>query len=84
MNGRVVFRAVFLVGFCWFLLFSTTIHARLTVPSIPSFGGFKSQGRITRKDGSTLNYVSKRRVPNGPDPIHNRRTRNTGQPPNRA
>ncbi|KAJ0433024.1 hypothetical protein HanPSC8_Chr17g0766081 [Helianthus annuus] len=80
MNGRVVFRVVFLVGF---LLFATTIQARLAVPSTASFGGFKSRGK-TRQDGSVLNYVSKRRVPNGPDPIHNRRTRDTRQPPNRA
>ncbi|KAK9052436.1 hypothetical protein SSX86_029065 [Deinandra increscens subsp. villosa] len=84
MNGRVVFRAVFLVGFCWFLLFATTIHARRVVPSTASFGGFKSLGRNTRQDGSVLNYVSKRRVPNGPDPIHNRKMENTRQPPNRA
>ncbi|KAG6654407.1 hypothetical protein I3843_05G132300 [Carya illinoinensis] len=31
-----------------------------------------------------LNYMSKRRVPNGPDPIHNRRTGNSGRPPGRA
>ncbi|KAK1438861.1 hypothetical protein QVD17_04673 [Tagetes erecta] len=77
MNGRVVF----LVGFCWFLLFATTMHARLMVPSTASFGSrFKSRG----KTRPVLNYVSKRRVPNGPDPIHNRRTRSTRQPPNRA
>ncbi|GMJ13155.1 CLAVATA3/ESR-RELATED 26 [Hibiscus trionum] len=28
-----------------------------------------------------LNYMSKRRVPNGPDPIHNRRAGNSGRPP---
>ncbi|KAI3713191.1 hypothetical protein L1987_71764 [Smallanthus sonchifolius] len=82
MNGRVAFRVVFLVGFCWFLLFATTIHARTAVPSAASFEVFKSQGKT--RDGSVLNYVSKRRVPNGPDPIHNRRTRNTRQPPDRA
>ncbi|XP_047310608.1 CLAVATA3/ESR (CLE)-related protein 25 [Impatiens glandulifera] len=27
--------------------------------------------------------VSKRRVPNGPDPIHNRKARNTREPPGR-
>ncbi|KAI3665910.1 hypothetical protein L6452_44545 [Arctium lappa] len=81
-NNRVVFRAVLLVGFCWFLLFavSTTIQATLAVPSTASFGGFKAK----KKEGSVLSYVSKRRVPNGPDPIHNRRTRNTRQPPDRA
>ncbi|XP_057448375.1 CLAVATA3/ESR (CLE)-related protein 25-like [Lotus japonicus] len=28
-----------------------------------------------------FNYMSKRRVPNGPDPIHNRRAGNSGRPP---
>ncbi|CAL8994381.1 unnamed protein product [Prunus brigantina] len=31
-----------------------------------------------------LNYMSKRRVPNGPDPIHNRRAGNSGRPPGQA
>ncbi|XP_038886261.1 uncharacterized protein LOC120076488 [Benincasa hispida] len=31
-----------------------------------------------------LNYMSKRRVPNGPDPIHNRRAGNSGRPPGKA
>ncbi|CAN0925751.1 CLAVATA3/ESR (CLE)-related protein 25 [Linum grandiflorum] len=32
-----------------------------------------------------LNYMmSKRRVPNGPDPIHNRRAGNSKRPPGRA
>ncbi|KAK2994396.1 hypothetical protein RJ640_029511 [Escallonia rubra] len=33
---------------------------------------------------SDLNYMSKRRVPNGPDPIHNRRAGNSGRPPGQA
>ncbi|KAI3452788.1 hypothetical protein Pfo_009451 [Paulownia fortunei] len=31
-----------------------------------------------------LNYTSKRRIPNGPDPIHNRRAGNSRQPPGQA
>lgn len=31
-----------------------------------------------------LNYMSKRRVPNGPDPIHNRRAGNSGRPPGQS
>ncbi|RVW47202.1 hypothetical protein CK203_070241 [Vitis vinifera] len=31
-----------------------------------------------------LNYMSKRRVPNGPDPIHNRRAGNSRQPPGQS
>ncbi|KAL7608592.1 hypothetical protein Lser_V15G13085 [Lactuca serriola] len=80
--GRVVFRAVLLVGFCWFLLFVVLKTDQL--PFNPSFGGFKSSYKARRDQEEGLVYVSKRRVPNGPDPIHNRRTRNTRQPPDRA
>ncbi|XP_054775775.1 uncharacterized protein LOC129284351 [Prosopis cineraria] len=31
-----------------------------------------------------FNYMSKRRVPNGSDPIHNRRAGNSGRPPGEA
>ncbi|XP_022775560.1 CLAVATA3/ESR (CLE)-related protein 26-like [Durio zibethinus] len=31
-----------------------------------------------------LNYMSKRRVPNGPDPIHNRRAGNSGRSPGQS
>lgn len=37
-----------------------------TVKTRPDQGSFK---RVNQKD---LNHVSKRRIPNGPDPIHNR------------
>ncbi|KAL1539392.1 hypothetical protein AAHA92_28016 [Salvia divinorum] len=31
-----------------------------------------------------LNYVTKRKIPNGPDPIHNRRTGSSRRPPGQA
>ncbi|KAI5679120.1 hypothetical protein M9H77_10070 [Catharanthus roseus] len=47
-----------------------------------------SQRRRSRQQPRTslelINFVSKRRVPNGPDPIHNRRAGNSNQPPGRA
>ncbi|KAG9151979.1 hypothetical protein Leryth_002253 [Lithospermum erythrorhizon] len=42
----------------------------------------KEMGRMKGK--LALNFISKRRVPNGPDPIHNRRAGNSHQPPGRA
>lgn len=58
-------------------------------------GGFRLLGLITthgqrlshhedRKRLERLKFVSKRRVPNGPDPIHNRRAGNSNQPPGRS
>ncbi|KAL3636307.1 hypothetical protein CASFOL_020854 [Castilleja foliolosa] len=31
-----------------------------------------------------LNYVSKRKIPNGPDPIHNRKAGSSHRPPGQA
>ncbi|AES74643.1 Clavata3/ESR (CLE) gene family member MtCLE02 [Medicago truncatula] len=43
-----------------------------------------SMQRHALHSDSRLVIVSKRRVPNGPDPIHNRRARKYRQPPNQA
>ncbi|KAL5582439.1 hypothetical protein UlMin_014881 [Ulmus minor] len=40
--------------------------------------------RRALKRDSNIIYVSKRRVPSGPDPIHNRRAFKTRQPPGRT
>ncbi|KGN47786.1 uncharacterized protein LOC101209880 [Cucumis sativus] len=41
-------------------------------------------GKVVDHPEWHLNYMSKRRVPNGPDPIHNRRAGNSGRPPGKA
>ncbi|CAL1357265.1 unnamed protein product [Linum trigynum] len=47
--------------------------------------GKGNQQLVHKTDQSNLNYMmSKRRVPNGPDPIHNRRAGNSKRPPGRA
>ncbi|XP_039034965.1 CLAVATA3/ESR (CLE)-related protein 25-like [Hibiscus syriacus] len=46
---------------------------------VKDFGRGKLSGLVHRR--MDLNYMSKRRVPNGPDPIHNRRAGNSGRPP---
>ncbi|XP_022752241.1 uncharacterized protein LOC111300952 [Durio zibethinus] len=45
---------------------------------------FVGQERRNSHQDFHLNYVSKRRVPTGPDPIHNRRAATSRQPPGRA
>ncbi|GMN42411.1 hypothetical protein TIFTF001_011607 [Ficus carica] len=43
---------------------------------------WNGRGRVALHGNSNFfNYVSKRRVPNGPDPIHNRKAVKTRQPP---
>ncbi|KAL6983577.1 hypothetical protein U1Q18_016961 [Sarracenia purpurea var. burkii] len=95
---KALFGALALVGFIWLLsvgiletggtntMTRTTKTGRM-VNSGP--GGKRTEmiGRekvAVRPHRSDLNYMSKRRVPNGPDPIHNRRTGNSHQPPGQA
>ncbi|KAG5522346.1 hypothetical protein RHGRI_034507 [Rhododendron griersonianum] len=65
----------------------------MLVGGLETAGGTSTQSTMvkTRPDGSfkrvnqkDLNHVSKRRIPNGPDPIHNRRAGNSGAPPNQV
>ncbi|CAK9154452.1 unnamed protein product [Ilex paraguariensis] len=90
-NGRS-FKALFgvllaLLGFIWFFLVGFTEATAILIPR-PA-GSFK---HITERGGkksgvhqvTDLNYMSKRKVPNGPDPIHNRRAGNSGRPPGQA
>ncbi|GJV94119.1 hypothetical protein Tco_1541932 [Tanacetum coccineum] len=60
MNDKVVLRTAFLVGLCWLLLFGVSTSFEV------------SNQESNKTGGSVLNYVNKRRVPNGHDPIHNR------------
>jgi hypothetical protein len=77
---RALLGAVIFWGVIWFLYVgilpnhATTLMARIRVPAAGTFQHLKLSGReshLIRHD-MDLNYVSKRRVPNGPDPIHNR------------
>ncbi|OMO52775.1 CLAVATA3/ESR (CLE)-related protein 25-like protein [Corchorus olitorius] len=52
---------------------------------VPSTKDFKHWEFVAQDTNNFhLNHVSKRRVPNGPDPIHNRRAAKSRQPPGRA
>ncbi|KAI3726069.1 hypothetical protein L1987_65866 [Smallanthus sonchifolius] len=62
-----------------------TVHDKAlgAIPPTASTSFSMSKGATRKHKGLVLNYVSKRRVPNGPDPIHNRKVTNTRQPPER-
>lgn len=68
--GNVVVGAVIGAGFIWLLLFGAVVDAA------GMKNGWSSEGEVRAKlvarRESDLNYASKRRVPKGPDPIHNR------------
>uniref|UniRef100_A0A6N2LPE7 Uncharacterized protein n=1 Tax=Salix viminalis TaxID=40686 RepID=A0A6N2LPE7_SALVM len=82
-GGRIL-RALFGAAIFWGVIrfmyvgilpsHATTLMASIRVPSAGAFKHLKLSGgesHLVRHD-MDLNYVSKRRVPNGPDPIHNR------------
>lgn len=75
---RFLIGAVIFLGVIW-LLFAGILanHATKTTVTVPSTEISKHWKLIAREkhhahQDMDLNYVSKRRVPNGPDPIHNR------------
>ncbi|KAK6155136.1 hypothetical protein DH2020_009384 [Rehmannia glutinosa] len=90
-------KAVFSVSFLWFLLVvslsdwnNNNNNRRDIIIPITSTRNTKFLKPIANENISKsvldqnkfkLNYVSKRRVPNGPDPIHNRRIGNSKLPP---
>ncbi|XP_059642797.1 CLAVATA3/ESR (CLE)-related protein 25 [Cornus florida] len=68
---------VVLMGFICFLLVANIVANRATktatITTIPSTTNSDVLKLIGTKRPAVY-YVSKRRVPNGPDPIHNRKT----------
>ncbi|KAJ0042986.1 hypothetical protein Pint_19356 [Pistacia integerrima] len=89
---RVCLGAVVLFGIIWLLFIgilanhaTTTTTTTVTVPSTENFRDWKliQPEKLHTHQDFDLHYVSKRRVPNGPDPIHNRRVVKSRQPPGR-
>ncbi|XP_021647175.2 CLAVATA3/ESR (CLE)-related protein 25 [Hevea brasiliensis] len=89
---RALLGAILFVGVIWFLCVgisanhATRMTRRATVVSTGTFEHsiLIGRGRHPRHKDLDLNYVIKRRVPNGPDPIHNRRASQSRQPPGRS
>lgn len=95
-GGRRFFKAVFVaLVLCTFMskLFIDNLTSTETkggaAAAITSVGSLRQVMLIGRKKhsvpgNSDLIAASKRRVPNGPDPIHNRYVGETQRPPGRA
>lgn len=86
--SKGLFGALISVGFI-FLLFVgllATESSTLTTRSLRSFKHMEAIGteKLLVYPDLDLNYMSKRRIPNGPDPIHNRRAGNSKRPPGQA
>ncbi|XP_048136203.1 uncharacterized protein LOC115756433 [Rhodamnia argentea] len=96
LYAKFLLRALAALSLVWLLVFAAAEAAgsRGAAPNPPLKDW--SEGKATNSevmDGekklafrpqSDFNYMSKRRVPNGPDPIHNRRAGNSKQPPGQA
>ncbi|KAL5722457.1 hypothetical protein ACHQM5_005975 [Ranunculus cassubicifolius] len=87
--------AILLFFVTWLLLVEIVAASGATSTRIPpetaaAKGSFKRLDVIPRDSQGAHhlradpNYMSKRKVPNGPDPIHNRRAGKSGQSPGRA
>jgi len=82
--SRFFFRVLVVVGFVCFMLFSSLVSGGRTGQTTTrhwSEETLKHDEQVVGKDKGVVvnhdaqldfNYMSKRRVPNGPDPIHNR------------
>ncbi|KAK2419831.1 hypothetical protein P8452_50186 [Trifolium repens] len=90
---RLFLGALLSLGIMWFMFLAIssmnlqtkrTIHVPMNVNVISKQLKLVGMQRHVLHSDSRLVFVSKRRVPNGPDPIHNRRARKYRQPPNQA
>ncbi|OVA11954.1 hypothetical protein BVC80_8763g22 [Macleaya cordata] len=91
---KTLFKALVFVSFIGFLIVdeivpSTKVSSTKTTTTSKKFKRLEVIGRhtpVVHSDSIDPNnyMMSKRRVPNGPDPIHNRRAGKSRQPPGRA
>ncbi|KAK2374876.1 subtilisin CLE36 protein precursor [Trifolium repens] len=94
--SRFFFRVLVVVGFVCFMIFGNLVSGGRTGQTTTRQWSEervlkhddehvvgKDKGVVVVNHDAQLdfNYMSKRRVPNGPDPIHNRRAGNSGRPP---
>ncbi|XP_012091994.1 CLAVATA3/ESR (CLE)-related protein 25 [Jatropha curcas] len=94
-SGFMLFKLLFVViatlGFLWLLLVATleAHEANRTTTSAANFIKHDKvelgREKLIYDPELDFNYMmSKRKVPNGPDPIHNRRAGNSKRPPGRV
>ncbi|WCJ20868.1 CLAVATA3/ESR-RELATED 25 [Euphorbia peplus] len=84
---RALFGAFLFVGVIWLLSVGTEARTRVLSNGKYEHWELNGRGRHHHRhhhQESEFNFVIKRRVPNGPDPIHNRRASQARQPPGRT
>lgn len=83
-------KVLLLLGVSWLLLVNV-LEQNLSINHHQhSFDQTDQSGEelgVQKRNGhrklDSISFVSKRRIPNGPDPIHNRKAGNSHQPPGR-
>ncbi|PIA62366.1 hypothetical protein AQUCO_00200398v1 [Aquilegia coerulea] len=90
---KSLFGVIVIMCFIWIMLVQI-VSCGTTTTTTTTKGNFKRLDVIPRDRDHVVhhhhhlhsdpNFMSKRKVPNGPDPIHNRRAGKSGQPPGRA
>ncbi|KAE9612769.1 hypothetical protein Lal_00005790 [Lupinus albus] len=88
-SRRLLHGALVFVGVIWFMLLAISMNlhqTKTTMVLVPLHVISKHLKLVEMKrhSNSGMIFVSKRRVPNGPDPIHNRRAVKFRQPPTQA
>ncbi|KAI9121263.1 hypothetical protein K1719_008296 [Acacia pycnantha] len=87
---RFLFGALVSVGIIWFVFLAISFNRQTKRTVLVPYNVISKHLKLVQMERrallpkSGLIYVSKRRVPNGPDPIHNRRAVNSRQPPTRT
>uniref|UniRef100_A0A2P2NNP3 CLAVATA3/ESR (CLE)-related protein 25 n=1 Tax=Rhizophora mucronata TaxID=61149 RepID=A0A2P2NNP3_RHIMU len=87
---KVLIGAIAMVGFVWVLLVGTLESGATRQTTTTSIMPTKDElvvgkEKLVYVPELDFNYMmSKRKVPNGPDPIHNRRAGNSKRPPGRS
>ncbi|ESQ47015.1 hypothetical protein EUTSA_v10028314mg [Eutrema salsugineum] len=76
-------RALVSLGVILFLLLAILPYSASRVLSTEKVKNFRFHGKNTHQIHKNVNpfHVSKRKVPNGPDPIHNRRAETSRRSP---
>ncbi|CAO2829095.1 unnamed protein product [Amaranthus hypochondriacus] len=76
-SSKRLLRLITFVSFLWLYFVGLLANGDQIAPTI-------GRGKIIPHSKVDMYYMSKRKVPNGPDPIHNRRAGNSRQPPGQA
>ncbi|CAK8536884.1 unnamed protein product [Lathyrus sativus] len=83
--SRFLFRVLVVVGFVSFMFIASLVSGGRTTSTTTTKHDHQQVVVVGNHDAQLdFNYMSKRRVPNGPDPIHNRRAGNSGRPPGQS